>query len=98
MFKHPFSDGMTDDSMFKKVFFRHSAACARLWFAVTAPLLYIIYIYCQKCHYCHWPLFSGLSSVTVVFPLLSSVTTFPILGTADRCSLSSVLSPHLATL
>ena len=98
MFKHPFSDGMTDDSMFKKVFFRHYSSFSPLLPVVTVHLLYIIYIYCQKCHYCHWPLFSGLSSVTVVFPLLSSVTTFPILGTAVRSSLSSVLSHHLSTL
>ena len=88
------NDGMTDDSTLKKVFFgafRHSARC-------TVRLLYIIYIYCHKCHKCHWPVRTGLSSVTVSNCFLSSVTTFPILGTTDRRSLSSVLSHHLATL
>lgn len=74
MFKHPFSDGMTDDSMFKKVFFWHCLAFTWPWCAANVAFLYIIYLYCHKCHYCHWPLFSGLSSVTVVFTLLSSVT------------------------
>ena len=74
MFKHPFSDGMTDDSMFKKVFFQpFSAGFGGVWRS-----LYIIYNYCHKCHYCHWPLFAGLSSVTGLFPLLSSVTDFPV--------------------
>lgn len=78
MFKHPFSDGMTDDSRFKKVFFWHRLAFTWPWCAASVPVLYIIYIYCHKCHYCHWPLFAGLSSVTVVFPLLSSVTDFAV--------------------
>ena len=74
MFKPRFSDTTTHDTMFKKVFFRHSSAFARLWFAVTVPLLYIIYIYCHKCHKCHCPLFSGVSSMTLVFALVSCVT------------------------
>ena len=92
-----FSDTATHDTTLKKVFFRHRTAVV-WWCAVTAPLLYIIYIYCHKSHKCHCPLFSRASSVTLFFGLVSCVTAFPILGTADRGSLSSVPSPHLVTL
>jgi len=98
MNRHPFSDSVTDDSMFKKVFFRHYPSFSPLLPVVTVHLLYIIYIYCHKCHKCHCPLKTGLSSVTVSNCFLSSVTTFPFLGTASRGLLSSVLCSHLATL
>jgi len=67
-----FNDRVTHDTMFKKVFFQPCTALC----AVTAPPLSIIYYYCHKCHKCHCPLFAGVSSVTVDFPLLSSVTGF----------------------
>ena len=98
MNRHLFSDTATHDTMFKKVFFRHRTAFLRRWCAVTAPLLYIIYIYCHKSHKCHCPLFSRVSAVTLVFTIVSCVTVFPILGTASRGLLSSVLCPRLATL
>ncbi len=75
MNKRPFSDGVTDDTSFKKVFSQPFTA----WCAGVRCSLYIIYLYCYKCHKCHCPLFAGVSSVTLRFPSLSSVTTFPIL-------------------
>jgi len=94
MNRHPFDDTATHDTSFKKVFFRHSPYSR----TAASYALSIIYIYCHKSHKCQYATRTGLSSVTVQNCLLSSVTTFPILGTADRCSLFSVLSPHLATL
>ena len=44
MFKHPFSDGMTDDSMFKKVFFG-TVRCLSGGVARSLRLFYILFIY-----------------------------------------------------
>lgn len=77
MNKLRFSDTATHDTMVEKVFFRHRTAFVWRWCAVTVPLLYIIYIFCHKSHKCHCPLFSGGSSVTLVFALVSCVTAVP---------------------
>ena len=72
MNKHPFSDGVTDDTSFQKVFFQpFSARFGGVWRS-----LYIINYYCHKCHKCHRPLFAGVSSVTLLFAVVSSVTLY----------------------
>jgi len=93
MNKPRFSDTVTHDTMFEKVFFRHRTAFARWWCAVTASLLYIIYIYCHKCHKWYRPLFAGLSSVTLIFSIVSCVTVPPKVEQASRlsCHSSSVV-------
>jgi hypothetical protein len=93
-----FNHRVTDDTTLKKAF----QSPLRIFYArpsALRSLLYILFIYkCHRCHKWYRLLFAGLSSVTVSNCFLSSVTTFSILGTADRCPLSSVPSPHLVTL
>jgi hypothetical protein len=86
-----FSDRVTDDTTLKKVFLGSvlyfARSCARL-----LSLFILLFIYkCHRCHKWYRPLFAGLPSMTVSNCFLSSVTVFPVLGTADRRPLSSVL-------
>lgn len=89
---------MTCDITLKKVSQRPVAPRARhgRWLFLS---LYILFIYrCHNMSLRQQALLEGLFCVTLKKQPLSSVTAFPILGTADRGSLSFVPSPHLVTL
>jgi hypothetical protein len=91
-------DNMTCDITLKKVFYRPVAPCARHGRLLFLSLyIYIIYIY-NNMSLRQKALLEGLSCVTLKKQPLSSVTAFPILGTAVLSPLSSVLSHHLPTL
>ena len=77
-------DGMTCDTCLKKacrtlseVF--HGDLCASL-----SPLLYILYLYCYKCHRRHCPIGAGVFSVTD----LVTLSSFP-----DICHPFSIFQP-----
>jgi hypothetical protein len=104
-FKPPYSvssritaDDMTCDITLKKVSQRPVAPCARHGWRLF-PSLYILFIFrCHNMSLRQQALLKGLSCVTLKKQPLSSVTVFPILGTAILSPLSSVLSHHLSTL
>jgi len=92
------ADDMTCDITLKKVSQRPAAPRARRGRRLFLSL-YILFIFrCHNMSLRQQALLEGLSCVTLKKQPLSSVTAFPILGTADRSSLSSVPSPHLVTL
>lgn len=72
MFRRRSSDTATHDTMFEKVFFRPFSGVRRALGRFSILFIYM----CHKCHKCHQPLFSGLSSVTLHFALVSCVTGF----------------------
>jgi len=93
-----FNDRVTDDTTLKKAF----QSPLRIFYArpsALRSLLYILFIFrCHNMSLRQQALLEGLSCVTLKKQPLSSVTAFPISGTADRGSLFSVPSPHLVTL
>jgi len=92
------ADDMTCDITLKKVSQR--PVTPRVWHGrLLFSSLYILFIFrCHNMSLRQQALLEGLSCVTLKKQPLSSVTTFPILGTAVRSSLSSVLSHHFYTL